>query len=75
MVIRQRKVQQTDIELIGRAIAGEHAAFDALLFRYRGLVLREAYALVGDWERAEDVAQQTFIQAFIYLRGLREPEN
>ena len=52
--------------------AGATASFDRLVARHRAAVLHAAYALLGHWELAEDVAQQTFVQAFMGLPGLRD---
>lgn len=63
----------TDAELVRQSVAGEEAAFDALVVRHRPQVLMAARQLVGDWETAEDVAQQALLEAFRGLPRLREP--
>jgi RNA polymerase sigma-70 factor, ECF subfamily len=65
-------VSETDTELVRRAARGEEEAFDALVRRYRRHVLQAAYAQLGDWQDAEDAAQQAFISAFRNLRSLHE---
>lgn len=69
----QQAASLSDAELVGRAIGGDQWAFDFLVLRHRETVLRTARASVGDWDCAEDVAQQAFIEALSGLRGLREP--
>ncbi len=45
--------------------------FDELLRRYRVPLVNLAYQLVGDRDEAEDVAQETFVQAFLNLERFR----
>jgi RNA polymerase sigma factor (sigma-70 family) len=54
---------QSDERLVDLVRAGSEAAFDAIVARYRGQLLRYCGAIVGR-ERAEDVVQQTFVNAF-----------
>jgi RNA polymerase sigma-70 factor, ECF subfamily len=59
-----------DRNLVLRAINGDQAAFEALLFRHRMVVLRVARRLTADID-AEDVAQQCFLKAFTNLSGFQ----
>jgi RNA polymerase sigma-70 factor (ECF subfamily) len=68
----ERWVSETDAELVRRAAQGEGQAFDALVMRYRRHVLQAVYAQLGDWQDAEDVAQQAFISAYRGLRSLHD---
>ncbi|GIV18424.1 MAG: RNA polymerase sigma-H factor [Armatimonadota bacterium] len=45
--------------------------FAQLLRRYRNPIVNLAYQMLGDREEAEDVAQETFVQAFVHLRRFR----
>ncbi len=65
----------TDQELVRQVRQGTMAAFDKLVARHRAAVLHAAYALLGDWDLAEDAVQQTFVQAFRGLPGLRDAEK
>jgi len=62
----------TDTELVGRAKAGELPAFEQLVSRHE----RRVYALVRRMLRqeqdAEDITQQTFLDALEGLSGFRE---
>jgi len=62
----------SDGELVCRARGGERAAFDVLVLRYRQAVLGQAYALLHDWEAAEDAAQQALLEAYAGLSGLQD---
>jgi RNA polymerase sigma-70 factor (ECF subfamily) len=72
MLTEERSVSETDAELVRRAAQGEGEAFDTLVMRYRRHVLQAVYAQLGDWQDAEDVAQQAFISAYRGLRSLHE---
>jgi RNA polymerase sigma factor (sigma-70 family) len=53
-----------DGELIGHAIRGDRAAFALLYDRHLDRVYRHCYYLCGNRVDAEDLAQQTFLQAW-----------
>jgi RNA polymerase sigma-70 factor (ECF subfamily) len=61
----------TDVELVERARAGDHAAFGVLVERYQHVVVRAALAVVGRREEAEDVAQEALLRAFRHIDGFR----
>ena len=58
-------------ELTERAQRGEEGAFDALVNRYKKDVYRLAYRFVGNAEEAHDLAQETFLKAFLSLPTFR----
>lgn len=45
--------------------------FAQLLRRYRNPIVNLAYQMLGDRDEAEDVAQETFVQAFLHLKRFR----
>ncbi|MGH7368986.1 MAG: RNA polymerase sigma factor, partial [Candidatus Rokuibacteriota bacterium] len=57
--------------LIRRCIAGEAAAFEPLVEKYRQRVWRLAYQVLHDREEAWDVAQEAFVRAFHSLPSFR----
>jgi RNA polymerase sigma-70 factor (ECF subfamily) len=57
--------------LIRRCIAGDAAAFEPLVERYRQRVWRLAYQVLHDREEAWDVAQEAFVRAFHSLASFR----
>lgn len=59
--------------LVRRAMAGETAAFEALVMRFTGMVYAIAFARVGDRDSAEDLVQEVFLRAYAGLRSLQEP--
>jgi RNA polymerase sigma-70 factor (ECF subfamily) len=55
---------ELDRECVGRAQAGDEAAFTELMRHYKGPVLNFVYRLTGDASGAEDIAQETFVRAY-----------
>src|SRR5262245_45236189 len=64
-----------DAALVARTLAGEREAFGPLLLRYYPSVLRLCWRLLGPGPEAQDVAQETALQAFLGLAQLHEPER
>ena len=60
-----------DVELVGRAKAGELDAFEALTNRYEQRVYSLALRMLRQEQDAEDVTQQTFLSALENLDGFR----
>jgi RNA polymerase sigma-70 factor (ECF subfamily) len=58
-------------ELIQRCLAGDAAAFEPLVERYRQRVWRLAYQVLRDREEAWDCAQEAFVRAFHSLGSFR----
>lgn len=63
--------QLPDEELAARAQSGEKAAFDVLVRRHRALVVRVARRLAPSASEAEDVAQETLLNAYRGLASFR----
>jgi RNA polymerase sigma-70 factor, ECF subfamily len=64
-------VDNDDAALIERCRAGDVAAFEPLVEKYRQRVWRVAYNLLRDREEAWDVAQEAFIRAYQALPSFR----
>ena len=62
-------------ELVDRARRGDLEAFGQLVERFQDAVYGTAYALLGDFHDAQDVAQESFIRAWSKLGELRDPER
>jgi len=60
-----------DRELIRRCRAGDVAAFEPLVERYRQRVWRLAYQILRDREEAWDCAQEAFVRAYSSLASFR----
>ena len=61
----------TEDELVARASAGDLHAFNQLILLYQDIAYNHAYALVGDPDRADDMAQESFIKAFHNINRFR----
>jgi RNA polymerase sigma factor (sigma-70 family) len=59
--------------LVTRAQAGNTDAYGELVRRFQDMAYGYAYTIVGDWELAEDAAQEAFTEAYRCLPNLREP--
>jgi RNA polymerase sigma-70 factor (ECF subfamily) len=64
-----------DEALIAAARDGDRDAFSDLMARYRGVAFAYAYARLRDRDEAEDVAQETFVRAYLALGRLRGPRS
>lgn len=56
-----------------RTREGDRDAYSTLVARYQGHVYGLAYSLAGNWADAQDIAQETFIRAYVNLDQLRDP--
>ena len=63
----------SDADLVGRVAAGDRAAFGELAERHVRKCAALAYALMRDREKARDLVQESFLEAFQGLGSLREP--
>lgn len=52
----------TDDDLMARALSGDTAAFAALVHQHQNRLLRFAFRIVGDWDNASDIVQDSFIR-------------
>ena len=59
--------------LVRAAQSGDLDAFDSIVGRFQDMAYASAYAMVDDAQLAEDVAQETFIEAYLNLAKLHEP--
>jgi RNA polymerase sigma-70 factor, ECF subfamily len=62
-------VESEDRELVRRVLAGQTDDFRGLVDRHKQSIFRFALRLLGNWEEAEDVSQDTFLAAFANLSG------
>lgn len=62
-------------DLSGLVIAarkGDSDAFEEVVRRFQDMAVGYAYAALGDWQEAEDAAQEAFIAAWVGLVHLRD---
>jgi RNA polymerase sigma factor (sigma-70 family) len=65
----------TDAELVIQALQGHKEAFEELVDRYQALALRVAIRLTPTRESAQDLVQETLLEAYLSLGRLRRPER
>ncbi|MBN6185484.1 sigma-70 family RNA polymerase sigma factor [Aneurinibacillus sp. BA2021] len=63
-------MEQELTTLIQKARQGDKDAFIQLVTRYKGVVFRQAYAMLNDHMEAEDVSQEAFLKVYASLRTL-----
>ncbi|MFQ6043981.1 MAG: RNA polymerase sigma factor [Candidatus Poribacteria bacterium] len=54
----------SDEELMIRCRNGDMSAFELLVSRYKNAILNFIYRSIGDYHRAEDLSQETFLRVF-----------
>ena len=57
----------SDDGLAARAKNGDMKAFDMLHKRYRSRILNYIYRYIGDYQRAEEITQETFLRVYKHL--------
>ena len=65
----------TDADLVIHALGGSRDAFCQIVSRYQNLLCSLAYSSVGDVKHSEDLAQDTFVEAWKKLGDLQDPEK
>ncbi len=63
----------TDAEAVALVRAGRREAFETLVWRHGRMVYAVALARLGHDADAEDVVQETFVQAYLALPSLSDP--
>ncbi|MHB9026321.1 MAG: RNA polymerase sigma factor [Armatimonadota bacterium] len=63
---------KSDEEIVRRVREGDLHAYGQLIDRYQQRLTAAARHLVGDLETARDIVQETFIEAYRHLDGLRD---
>lgn len=60
-----------DQKLVAAAQSGDQASFGELVELYKDRLFKYAMGLTGDWDDADELAQQTFIKAYKGLHTIR----
>ena len=68
-------MKNNDAQLIQRVLEGDDTAFSALVRKYQRSVHALAWRKIGDFHIAEDITQDTFLQAYQRLSTLKEPQR
>ena len=68
-------MEKNDVQLIRRILSGDDDAFTTLVGRYQKSVHALAWRKIGDFHIAEEITQDTFLQAYKKLSTLRNPNQ
>lgn len=68
-------MEKDDVQLIQSILSGNDAAFTTLVGKYQKSVHALAWRKVGDFHFAEEITQDTFLQAYKKLATLRNPNQ
>lgn len=60
--------QHSDQELIKRVLAGDRRAYNPLVERYQRAIYSHARRMLRDHDQADEVAQETFVRAYVNLK-------
>ena len=66
-------MKNDDVVLIQRILAGDETAFASLVRKYQKQVHTLAWGKIRDYHIAEDITQETFLQAYQKLETLEDP--
>ena len=61
--------QREENQLIDRILAGDERCYAELVDKYKRYAFTIALKIVGERAEAEEVAQDSFIKAYHYLKG------
>ncbi len=61
----------SDLDLVRRSKNNDLQAFEELICRYERKIYNIAYRMMGNYEDANDIAQEAFLRAFRALNGFR----
>ena len=68
-------MKNNDAQLIQRVLEGDDTAFSVLVRKYQKFVHALAWRKIGDFHIAEDITQDTFLQAYQKLSTLKKPQR
>lgn len=63
--------QATDAELMAQVASGAPGAFEVLMRKYNQVLYRTARSIIQDDAEAEDIVQESYLQAYRKLAGFR----
>ena len=66
---------EDDVQLIRKTLLGDDSAFAALVEKYQKRVHALVWRKIGDFHHAEEVTQDTFLQAYTKLETLKDPQS
>jgi RNA polymerase sigma-70 factor (ECF subfamily) len=70
-----KEPDDTDRDLVGRFVAGDGSAYEALVARHARFAGAVAYGVTGDFHASRDVVQESFLKVYTGLSSLKEPDK
>ena len=70
-MLQETAINFNEAELISRSLGGDTLAYSAIVEFYQARAIRTAYAVIGHWEDARDMAQEAFIKAYDNLKSFK----
>ncbi|MBF0537272.1 MAG: sigma-70 family RNA polymerase sigma factor [Nitrospirae bacterium] len=70
-IINETQGTEADEALIDAFRSGQESAFDSLTLKYKDRVFNMCYRMMGDYDEANDCAQETFIKVYRAVGGFR----
>ena len=67
--------KEDDVQLIRKILSGDDEAFNALVQKYEKSVHTLVWRKIGDFHYAEEITQDTFLQAYEKLSTLKDPSQ
>ena len=67
--------REDDVQLIRKILSGDDEAFNTLVQKYQKSVHALAWRKIGDFHYAEEITQDTFLQAYEKLSTLKNPSQ
>ena len=68
-------MEKDDAQLIRSILSGDDTAFSTLVQKYQKSVHTLVWQKIGDFQHAEEITQDTFLQAYQKLSALRDPNR
>lgn len=68
-------MKNNDAQLVQRVLSGDDTAFSVLVRKYQKSVHALVWRKIGDFHIAEDITQDTFLQAYQKLSTLKKPQR
>ena len=67
--------REDDVQLVRKILSGDAEAFNSLVQKYQKSVHTLAWRQIGDFHYAEEITQDTFLQAYKKLSTLKDPNR
>ncbi|MFZ0448135.1 MAG: sigma-70 family RNA polymerase sigma factor [Desulfatiglandaceae bacterium] len=69
------KDREKDMQWVRDFKAGDRSAFDKIMLKHKDRVFSVCYRFLGDYQEANDSAQETFVKVFSSLKRFRMESN